>query len=70
MCGFVTDFISDVVETVVDVVEDVVDFVEDVVVGVVDVVVDVVDELGSTPTRSARVYGRIRGTTSKRYFSQ
>lgn len=45
MCGFVTDFISDVFETVVDVVEDVVDFVEDVVVGVVDVVVDVVDEV-------------------------
>ena len=47
MCGFVTDFISDVFETVVDVVEEVVGVVEDVVVGVVDVVVDVVDEVVS-----------------------
>ena len=45
MCGFVTDFISDVFEGVVDVVEEVVGVVEDVVVGVVDVVVDVVDEV-------------------------
>jgi len=47
MCGFVTDFISDVFEGVVDVVEEVVGVVEDVVVGVVDVVVDVVDEVVS-----------------------
>ena len=47
MCGFVTDFISDVFETAVDIVEDVVDFVGDVVTGVVDVVTDVVDEVVS-----------------------
>tara|TARA_Y100000356_G_scaffold92960_1_gene78420 strand:+ start:164 stop:3127 length:2964 start_codon:yes stop_codon:yes gene_type:complete len=47
MCGFVTDFISDVFETAVDIVEDVVDFVGDVVTGVVDTVVDVVDEVVS-----------------------